>query len=81
VHAGRLFANDQNTRVADGFDVLNLRASYGFRAGGLRWQALARLDNVADHRYVGSVIVGNANPYEPAPGRNWLLGLRLVVPL
>ncbi|MDP3827999.1 MAG: TonB-dependent receptor, partial [Polaromonas sp.] len=45
--------------------------------------AYARIDNLTDKRYVGSVIVNQAVSqfYEPAPGRNWTLGLRLVVPL
>jgi iron complex outermembrane receptor protein len=45
--------------------------------------AYARIDNLADERYVGSVIVNQAASqfYEPAPGRNWTLGLRLTLPL
>ena len=45
--------------------------------------AFARIDNVTDQRYVGSVIVNQAalQFYEPAPGINWTLGLRLMVPL
>jgi iron complex outermembrane receptor protein len=43
----------------------------------------ARIDNLTDQRYVGSVIVNQASSqfYEPAPGKNWTLGLRLVLPL
>jgi outer membrane receptor for ferrienterochelin and colicin len=35
----------------------------------------ARIDNVFDRRYVGSVIVneGNARYFEPPPGRNWVM--------
>jgi len=45
--------------------------------------AYARVDNLTDKRYVGSVIVNQAASrfYEPAPGRNWTLGLRMVLPL
>jgi len=45
--------------------------------------AYARVDNLTDKRYVGSVIVNQAASqfYEPAPGRNWTLGLRVVLPL
>jgi hypothetical protein len=37
----------------------------------------ARIDNLFDKRYVGSVIVneGNARYFEPAPGRNWTVGM------
>ena len=44
-----------------------------------RWEfnAFARVDNLFDQQYIGSVIVneGNARYYEPAPGRNWTVGM------
>jgi iron complex outermembrane receptor protein len=45
--------------------------------------AYARIDNLSDKHFVGSVIVNQsaAKYYEPSPGRNWILGLRLTVPL
>lgn len=87
VSAGRLYANDNNTASADGYQVFNLKASHGWSLGKSRVTAYARIDNVSDKAYVGSVIVNqSANPttgqfYEPAPGRNWTLGARLNVPL
>jgi iron complex outermembrane recepter protein len=81
INAGRLYANDLNTRSADGYDVYNLRASYTFPMNDAHLTFVVRLDNLSNENYVGSVIVGNANPYEPAPGRNWLAGVRLIVPL
>jgi iron complex outermembrane receptor protein len=81
--AGRLFANDTNTASAEGYTTLNLKASHGWALGAGSMTAYARIDNLADERYVGSVIVNQAASqfYEPAPGRNWTLGLRLSVPL
>jgi iron complex outermembrane receptor protein len=40
-------------------------------------RAFLRIGNLFDRRYVGSVIVneGNGRYYEPAPGRQLLLGL------
>jgi iron complex outermembrane receptor protein len=40
-----------------------------------RLELLARVDNLADRRVAGSVIVneGNSRFFEPAPGRSWLL--------
>ena len=83
ISAGRLYANDLNTASADGYTTLNLKASHGWRAGQGVLTAYARLDNVTDQRYVGSVIVNQAASqfYEPAPGFNWMLGARLNVPL
>jgi iron complex outermembrane recepter protein len=81
--AGRLYANDINTASADGYTTLNLKASHVWALGGGNLTAYARVDNLTDKRYVGSVIVNQALSqfYEPAPGRNWTLGLRLNVPL
>ena len=81
--AGRLYANDINTVSADGYATLNARVSHGWQVGSGNLTAYARIDNLTDERYVGSVIVNQAGAqfYEPAPGRNWTLGLRLNVPL
>jgi iron complex outermembrane receptor protein len=81
--AGRLYANDTNTASADGYATLNLKASHGWALGKGSLTTYARIDNLTDERYVGSVIVNQAVSqfYEPAPGRNWTLGLRLVLPL
>lgn len=83
VAAGRLYANDVNTASVDGYTVLNLKASHGWAVGKGSLTAYGRIDNVSDKRYVGSVIVNQSASqfYEPAPGRNWTLGLRLIVPL
>ena len=45
--------------------------------GGWRISEFARLNNLADRRYIGSVIVGDSNKryYEAAPGRNWVMGI------
>ena len=81
--AGKLFANDVNTVSADGYNSLNLRASHGWKLGSASLTAYARIDNLTDERYAGSVIVNQAvgQFFEPAPGRNWTAGLRLTVPL
>ena len=81
--AGRLYANDTNTASADGYATLNLKASHGWAVSSGSLTAYARIDNLTNERYVGSVIVNQAASqfYEPAPGRNWTLGLRLVLPI
>ncbi|MFN4359161.1 MAG: TonB-dependent receptor family protein [Hylemonella sp.] len=83
VRAGRLYANDTNTASADGYAVWHLKASHGWALGKGNVTAYARIDNVGDKAYVGSVIVNQAANqfYEPAPGRNWTLGARLNLPL
>jgi iron complex outermembrane receptor protein len=81
--AGRLYANDTNTASAEGYTTLNFKASHAWKMGGSTFTAFARIDNLTDEKYVGSVIVNQATSrfYEPAPGRNWSLGLRVSVPL
>ncbi|MEO7198996.1 MAG: TonB-dependent receptor, partial [Dokdonella sp.] len=70
--------NDIGSARAPGYQLLGLQLAHGWalRQGHLR--AFARLDNLFDRAYVGSVIVndGNARYYEPGPGRGVLLGLR-----
>ena len=82
-HAGRLYANDTNKATADGYNTLALKASYGWAIGSGVLTTSARVDNATNKRYVGSVIVNQAASqfYEPAPGRNWTVGLRFVMPL
>lgn len=74
---GKVYVNDVNSGFADPYTIGNLRA--GFEQRGKKWRLteFARVDNVAARQYIGSVIVadGNGRFYEPAPGRNYLLGL------
>ena len=77
---GRQPVNDLNSDFAAGYSLLALRASWRFALGAGRLEALARVDNLADRRVAGSVIVNEANQryFEPAAGRNILLSLRWV---
>jgi iron complex outermembrane recepter protein len=75
----RTAVNDVNSDFAGGFGVLGLRATHHWDlGGGQRMELLARIDNVGNHRYVGSVIVNDANgrAFEPAPPRSGLVSLR-----
>ncbi len=83
VHAGALYANDSNSAQADGYAVANASLRYGWALGAGSLVVSARVDNLTDRRYVGSVIVNQASSqfYEPAPGRSKSLGLRLTMPL
>ena len=83
ISAGRLYADDTNNNSADGYTVLNLKASHAWQAGKGRVTAYARVDNVTDQKYVGSVIVNQSSSqfFEPAPGVNYTVGLSLMVPL
>jgi iron complex outermembrane receptor protein len=70
--------NDLNSDFAGRFATLALRARQRYSLGqGKALELFARVDNVTDRAYAGSVIVneGNSRFFEAAPGRNWLLGV------
>ena len=83
VQAGRIYANDTKTESADGHTVFNLSASQRWSLGKGALTAYARVNNVGDERYVGSVIVNQSSSqyYEPGLPQNWTLGLSLNLPL
>ncbi len=75
----RTVANDTNTAAAAGYALANLRWSGSLPLGGSdSIEALARIDNLFDRAYVGSVIVndGNQRFYEPGAPRGGLVSLR-----
>jgi iron complex outermembrane receptor protein len=76
-YIGRIAVDDRNTDSAPPAALFNLRASLAQNVGRWTLRQFLRVDNVADRKYVGSVIVneGNRRYFEPAPGRTWLLGL------
>jgi iron complex outermembrane receptor protein len=83
VQAGRIYANDTNTESADGHTVFNLSASQRWNLGKGALNAYARVNNIVDEHYVGSVIVnqGSSQFYEPGLPQNWTLGLSLNLPI
>ena len=75
--AAGCIAEDTNTdTAAPGYAIVNARVHASQQLGGWRLRQFARLNNMFDRGYVGSVIVGDTNRrfYEAAPGRNWILG-------
>lgn len=73
----RLPVDDRSTDAAPGYATFNLALARTFSAGPAKLRAFLRIDNLLNARYIGSVIVNEANGrfFEPAPGRSWLLGL------
>lgn len=78
-HSGKIYVDDRNSDAADSYTIASLRLVAEQQFGAYTLQALARLDNLTDHHYIGSVIVNESNGrfFEPAQGRNWLVGLKL----
>ncbi|WP_096670706.1 TonB-dependent receptor family protein [Polaromonas sp. AET17H-212] len=76
-YLGSVAVNDFNSDAAASF--VTLGAHIGYVAEINRWtlSAAARLDNLTDRKYAGSVIVneGNGRYFEPAAGRNHVLSV------
>jgi iron complex outermembrane receptor protein len=78
LYKSRVPVNDPNSEFADAHSVLN--AVVGLVQQGPRWRIteFVRIDNIADRKYAGSVIVndGNSRYYEPSPRRNYAAGVQ-----
>ena len=68
--------NDRGSDAAPAYAVFTASLGYAFELEAGRIDAYARIDNLFDRRYVGSVIVndGNGRWFEPAAGRTLMLG-------
>jgi len=68
----KVYVNDANDGDAPGYVVAALSAGYVKKLGAWELNAYARVDNLFDRRYAGSVIVNEVNGryYEPAAGRS-----------
>jgi len=86
IHAGKIYADDNNLQPdssAPGYTLLSAVASQGWSIGRAQLTAYARIENLTDKNYVGSVIVNQSSQkyFEPGAARNWIAGLRLNLPL
>lgn len=75
-----IMANDENTAKAPSWTVVGLTTGYKWSYSRMDMDLFGRVDNLFDREYVGSVIVNESNGryYEPAPGRNYGIGLNLA---
>jgi iron complex outermembrane receptor protein len=78
---GAVAVDDLNSESADAYTVTSARAGFMQRGKSWRISEFLRIDNLSDRRYAGSVIVadGNRRFYEPAPARNYLLGIEAAI--
>ncbi len=77
----RVATNDPNDEFADAYAVFNIAAGLTQRAARWRVTEFARVDNVGNRNYVGSVIVNETNRryYEPSPRRNMTVGVQAAL--
>jgi iron complex outermembrane receptor protein len=82
-YVGKLYVNDRNTDAAPAYTAANIRAGLAQKVGRATLSEFVRVNNVLDRRYAGSVIVGDTNGrfFEPAPGRNWFVGVGVDIAL
>ncbi|HFF2591833.1 TonB-dependent receptor [Acinetobacter baumannii] len=76
----KVYVNDTNSDAAPSYSVTSANVGYAWVIGDWKVNSFARVDNLFDKKYVGSVIVndGNSRYFEPADGRNWSAGLRVI---
>ncbi|HFS7497437.1 TPA: TonB-dependent receptor family protein [Acinetobacter baumannii] len=76
----KVYVNDTNSDAAPSYSVTSANVGYAWVIGDWKVNSFARVDNLFDKKYAGSVIVndGNSRYFEPADGRNWSAGLRVI---
>ncbi|MFL9610737.1 TonB-dependent receptor family protein [Methylobacillus sp. Pita2] len=76
-HNSKVYTDDQNSDSARSYTLFNIRAGFQQKLQNWRFSEYVRVENIFDKEYIGSIRVndGNSRFYEPAAGRNWLLGL------
>jgi len=71
--------NNLNTEENNAYNVWDAKVSYRkiFSGSSAKLQPFINVNNIFDTRYNGSVVVNSfgGRYYEPAPGRNWQLGV------
>jgi len=74
---GRTYADDANTAHAPGYATFDLGIERHWHLGRVALAGFARVDNAFARHAIGSLIVNDSNGryYEPAPGRQWMLGI------
>lgn len=76
----KIYVNDSNKDVAPSYTVTSANIGYVWKNNDWKVRSYARVDNLFDENYVGSVIVndGNNRFFEPADGVNWSAGLSIT---
>lgn len=77
VHRGSIAVDDVNSDRAEAATLLNLSLRWEQKVGAWKLRESLRVDNLEDRATIGSVIANDANGrfFEPAPGRQWGVGL------
>ena len=78
ISRAKIYVDDRNSDAAPGYWLLNAHLTWRQELPGWRLSESLRVDNLADRRYVGSVIVNDTNSrfFEPEPGRTAVFSLQ-----
>ena len=76
-HNSKVYVDDVNGDVAPSYTIFNIRAGLEQKLSNWKLSEYVRVENIFDKDYIGSVRIndGNSRFYEPAAGRNYLIGL------
>ncbi|WDZ50626.1 TonB-dependent receptor [Acinetobacter vivianii] len=75
----KVYVNDINSDAAASYTVASIYTGYTWKRADWGINGFARVDNLFDKNYAGSVIVneGSSRFFEPADGRNWSAGIKV----
>ncbi len=78
-YSSSVVTNDQNTAYADAWMTAGIRAGWEGKVGRVSLRPFVSVLNVFNESYVGSVVVNafGGRYYEPAPGRNAIIGMEV----
>jgi len=73
----KVYVDDNNSAVAGGYFVTGWAAGFKQALSRLDLNEFVRVSNVFDRSYIGAVVIADRNKryFEPAPGRNFIVGV------
>ena len=79
-YSDKIYVDDSNSDTAPSYVVAAANIGYKWTVKDWAFNTYARVDNLFDKDYSGSVIVNESNKrfFEPAEGRNWSAGLSVT---
>lgn len=79
-YSDKIYVDDKNSDAAPSYTVAGANVVYHWKMQDWAVNTFARVDNLFDKDYSGSVIVNESNSrfFEPAEGRNWSAGLSIT---
>jgi len=79
-YSDKIYVDDKNSDAAPSYTVAGANVGYHWKMQDWAVNTFARVDNLFNKDYSGSVIVNESNNrfFEPAEGRNWSAGLSVT---